>query len=190
MRTTDRIIFPVKELVAIGKVQSVGRDEWLHAIAEVYDEPRPADSKQIASGTYPVTVDYSLSLAKMIKAGKYDWKNDNITAKNFPVKGEGKQAVVPELVHLNRFASTDEVLAHMEANNLRPATLPELLAFGEKYPDVQREFPIVALGSSWVSPDGGRGVTCLWGGGGGRRLDLIWCEVGWGDSCRFLVVRK
>ncbi|MBU1179975.1 hypothetical protein KJ885_03455 [Patescibacteria group bacterium] len=40
MRTTDTMSFSVKEIIAMGKAKSVGKDEWLHAIAEVYDEPQ------------------------------------------------------------------------------------------------------------------------------------------------------
>lgn len=39
MRTTDTVSFSVKELVAKGRAQSVGKEEWLHAVAEIYGEP-------------------------------------------------------------------------------------------------------------------------------------------------------
>ena len=39
MRTTDMRSFSVEELVVIGKAKGVGRDEWLQAVAKVYDEP-------------------------------------------------------------------------------------------------------------------------------------------------------
>lgn len=35
--------------------------------------------------TYPISVNYTRTLADMIKAGKYDWVNNKITEKNFPI---------------------------------------------------------------------------------------------------------
>ncbi len=40
MRTTDTMSFSLKKIVAEGKAQSVGREEWLHAVAEIYDEDK------------------------------------------------------------------------------------------------------------------------------------------------------
>ena len=139
---------------------------------------------------YPVTVDYSKTLAEMISAGHYNGGNDEITAENFPFDGEGTVEVEVQLVHLNRVASTDEVLAHLEVNGLRPATLAELLAFGAANPDVQREFSVVALGSSWVSRLGARNVPYLYRRGAKRNLSLYGHGDQWNEICRFLAVRK
>ena len=143
--------------------------------------------------TFSVEVNYSQTLAEMIAAGKYDRKNDDINEKYFPIPkipaGPVKVALNLELVHFNRFISSDEVIAELKKRGLLPATLPELLAFGVAYPEKQREFPIVALGS--VRQDWhGRSVPCLWGLSGGRHLDLLYFEVGWHDFYRFLAVRE
>jgi hypothetical protein len=139
--------------------------------------------------SYPVTIDYRASLAAMIKAGRYDWANPNITDKHFPVT-PGDTDVVIELVHLNRDASSDDVLAELERRGLRPATLPELLAFGATYPEQQREFPIVALGSVWQLWDGGRLVPYPWGDSLERDLNLNWFDRWWSARCRWAAVRK
>ena len=94
-----------------------------------------------------------------------------------------------EYVHMDRDASTDEVLAEMDRKGLRPALYEELLGFAEKYPDEQLKFPIVALGSGTFVV-GGRRVACLWRGDFGRYLDLFWFAGGWHDDYRFLAVRK
>ena len=73
---------------------------------------------------------------------------------------------------------------------LRPANLPELLAFGAKYPKKQREFPIVALGSVWRYWCGSRSVACLWSVGSLRFLFLYWLEFGGDAIYRFAAVRK
>ena len=140
---------------------------------------------------YRLVVDYAQSLAQMIAAGRYDYANSDITSGNFPTTAnDGKQEVVVELAHFGRDMESDAVLKKFEARGLRAATLPELLAFGATYPEKQREFPIVALGSVWQGRGGGRDVPCLDGGGSGRELDLDWDGHRWFGSCRFAAVRK
>jgi hypothetical protein len=106
-------------------------------------------------------------------------------------KGASKEnrEVAFECVHLNRDASTDEVLAEMDRKGLRPALFEELLGFAEKYPDEQRKYHIVALGSE-TRVDGRRYVACLWSDGGGRSLRLFWVGRDWDGRDRFLAVRK
>ncbi len=139
--------------------------------------------------TYLVTVNYDLSLAEMIKVGKYDSVNSGITKKHFPVNGEGTNEVVTELVHFNRFIGSDEVIRELDKRGFRPATIEELLAFGAKYPEMQIQFPIVALGSLWRHL-GHRDVPYLWGASRGHDLNLDWFENGWEGHYRFLAVRK
>lgn len=139
----------------------------------------------------PVVVDYDLSLADMIATGIYDWTNSDITAEHFPFIGEGKAEMAIELVHFGRIIEDgDECLRELDKMGLRAATLPELLAFGAKYPDMQRRFPVVALGSIWQRRDGDRNVPALWERDRGRRLDLRWFEHRWREHCRFAAVRK
>ena len=140
--------------------------------------------------TYPVMIDYADTFEQRLASGRYDWKNDDINKKNFPVKGDGTVERALELAHYGKNMSTDAVLAAIDATGYRPATIEELLAFGAKYPDLQREFPIVALGSVWRGWGGNRGVACLYGGDAGRGLHLDWLESDWSEHYRFLVVRK
>lgn len=147
----------------------------------------------IIQQTYKVIVDYGLSLAEMIKAGKYGWFNDDITAKNFTLEGSGQHEAELVLVHLNRDATTKEVREYLDEQGLAPAKIEHLLAFGAAYPELQREFPIAALGSSFVRGLGGRSCPCLCCRGvGGRGLDLTWHDGDspWGGGWRFLALRK
>lgn len=155
---------------------------------------------------FPVPIDYGKSLVDMIVAGRYDWKNNNITAEHFPIERpklssdgpyrtpgvNGTADVKLRLVHLGRDAKTKEVEEHLEAIGLLPAKIEHLLAFGAKFPDKQREFPIVALGSVWVRSVGRRLMPFLGGGGSERVLYLHWSDptYGWVDDCRFLAVSK
>jgi hypothetical protein len=72
--------------------------------------------------------------------------------------------------------------------------IEHLLAFGAKYPDEQRKYPIIALGS-FCSVYGNRVVPELWRDGrqgytDRRNLNLSHWYCEWHESCRFLVVRK
>ena len=142
------------------------------------------------AGIYSVAVEFDKTVEEMVVAGNYDWKNDDINSKNFSVKGEGVVNVNLELVHLDKGVSSEDALTHLEENGMRPPTIEELLVFGSSYPEIQREFPVICLGSSWVNPGGGRRVPYLSGSGSRRSLDLSWFDVGWGEYCRFLAVRK
>jgi len=148
------------------------------------------DAKQVAENCYRVVVDYGQTLQQMIANGRYDCANSDINADNFPISGNGKENVVIELVHFGQDMGSEAVLKEFEARGLRAATLPKLLAFGVTYPEKQREFPIVALGSVWQSRSGCRYVPYLRRRSDERRLSLCWVGGRWFGSCRFAVVRK
>lgn len=134
-------------------------------------------------------VDYGMTLEQMIAAGNYDWKNDDITAKRFPLSGTGKVAFEPKLFHFDRDISSENAIKEMEKDGFRPAKIEELLAYGAILPEEQRKYPIVALGS--VAKIGGiRHVACLGRNGSRRRLSLSWFGLDWDGDYRFLGVRK
>ncbi len=139
-----------------------------------------------------VTVDYSKTLDEMIAAGSYDSTNSDINTVHFPVKGKGAVPINLEIVHFNNAElRTSEVEDRLDRMAYRTATLPELLAFGAKHPELRRQFSIIALGSSWFDDDV-RHVPYLDEHGGERKLSLIWTISGsrWSGHYRFLVVRK
>jgi hypothetical protein len=140
--------------------------------------------------TYPVTIDYRKPLDEMVKAGKYDYANPDITAKHFPIQGDGEVAVELVFVHFDRYIESDDAVAELNRLGLEPARLEHACAFGKKYPDVQRQFPIVFLGSVWSGADGRRRVPCLGYWSGGRELGLGDWGGGWGRDYRFAAVRK
>ena len=166
--------------------------------------------KTMDSDTYSIIVDWSRTLAEMIAAGRFDWKNDNIDEENFPLvrpsagptgpdlgpyrtaASNGQSETRVELTHYGKLMTTKQIKTDLDRRGLRPATLAELLALGEKYPDLQRKFQIVALGSAWVGPLGAPYVPFLYGGSGRRELSLGWAGPAreWSDHYRFLAVRK
>ncbi len=145
-----------------------------------------------ATDSYPVAVPYkgNATIKELLAAGKYDWTNDDITDAHFPQEREGDESMNIELVHLNRNLSTKKALAKLDKQGMRPANAAELLAFGAKYPQMQRRFPIVALGQQWRRRVGYDDVVCLYENGDKRFAYLDWIEYGWYVYHRFAAVRK
>lgn len=137
---------------------------------------------------YPVSVDYSSPLLELIGPRDYAYVNPAIS-KDFAMV-HGPLAVTIELAHFDRVIGSRDVLATLVGCDLRPATLPELLAFGRSYPAAPHEFPIIGLGSVWRSDLDRRLVPYLGGGGLGRVLLLGWLRGGWDKRFRFAAVAK
>lgn len=137
-------------------------------------------------------VDYTKTIEQVI-AGNYDWKNNDITTKNFPISTEmiGKKVEVStKLFDFNKDISSEDVISEMDKDGYRPATLMELLVLGCLLSELQRQFPIVALGSVWRDADGDCYVPCLYVDGPEYGLDLPWFGSEWLVNDRFLGVRK
>lgn len=138
---------------------------------------------------FPVKASHK-SLQDAIAAGKYDYANDYITAEHFKLEGEIVVDTELVLYHPDRDIESDDVVKELDQMGLRPATLQELCAFGEKYPDIQREFPVVALGSVCVGSGGDRRVPSLDFWFALRKLCLLYWDGEWSSFCRFLAARK
>lgn len=138
--------------------------------------------------TLTAIIDYGLSLALMIQLGKYDWINSDIDDKRFSITGEGKWEVEYEIIHLDPSISSQDAVAEIKKRGLEPAKIEELLAFGAKYSELQRKFPIVALGSV-AEIEGNRSVACL-GNDAERILNVSDWVGGWNAHCRFLTVKS
>ncbi len=143
-----------------------------------------------AAQQYLIAVNYSLSMKEAIAAGNYDWKNDKITAKNFPTKRIGKTNLEIIFVKFDEVMISEDVLRELNEKGLRAAELPELLAFGAKYPDAAREFPMVALGSVSKESTDIRHVPYLSKDAGGNGIGLLPFGSRWRPACRFATVLK
>lgn len=140
---------------------------------------------------FTVTVNRGRSIEEMVADGKYDFANPNITAVNFPITGTGTCDEEEILVHFDRSIESDDAVREMNQLDLEPSPIEDVLAFGAKYPDVQREFPIVGLGSSWMRPlDGRVCVPVLDCVSDERSLYLDRRAPGWSGHYRFLARRK
>jgi len=156
-------------------------DKFADVIAESARKPRE---------TFPLTVNYDLPVDEAIQAGDYQAVNADITSANFSWSRRGQANVEIFLVRFDQRMSSPDVLRELEAESLRPAELPEFLAFGAAYPDVQRKFSVVGLGSVWRDRKGYKNVPCLYTASEGRYLDLHWWDDGWYSFSRFAALRN
>ncbi len=167
------------------RVANAQGDSLLDKFADVMVE---AASKR--RDTFPVAVNYDLSVEDAIQAGDYQAVHSEITSKNFPSTRKGQAELEIMLVRFDNRMTSEGVVRELDEEGLRAAALPEFLAFGAKYPDVQRKFSVVGLGSVWQDRKGYRNVPCLYTASEGRYLDLHWWDDGWYSYSRFAAIRK
>lgn len=186
-----RRAFEVLQVITTAVFKRGGNDEHIEAILK---NQKLVD--QIADLIVGVTkaakdlvVNHCLSLKDAIDAGTYDWVNSDINESNFPSSEHHEHTYETRLFHFDCDMDSDEVIKKMKEDGFDSADLRTGLAYGEKNPDVQREFPVILLGSV-VRLDGYRCVPCLGGDGSDRGLRLDYCGGWWSRHYRFLGVRK
>lgn len=140
--------------------------------------------------SFEMTVDYSLSFEDALLAGHYDGVGGMAYLKQMYLT-ESKSGKVKDnfaLLAFGREMKTEKVLAFMKKNNLRPATLKELLAFGADAPEEQRAFWVVELAS--FNGDCPAILMSGWGRYAAFRPDMPVTNPGtkWPKGARFLVV--
>lgn len=130
------------------------------------------------------------ALQRLIAVGKYDLVNPVITDKNFLVPENFVLGTDPKIFHFNRGITSEDVIKEMDKEGYCSAMIWDLLDYGAKNLEEQRNFPIIGLGSVGGVSCGGRSIPYLCGGGSERSLLLSLWDGDWGDDCRFLGVRK
>jgi hypothetical protein len=160
-------------------------DGLLEKVADVMTEAARKPGE-----VFPVEVNYDLSVEDAILAGDYQAVNASINGKNFPSTRRGQAKMEIFLIRFELRMTSENVLGELDKQGLRPAELPEFLAFGAQYPEVQRRFSVVGLGSVWRDRKGYRNVPCLFTASEGRYLDLHWWDDGWYSYSRFAAIRK
>ncbi|MFH1162328.1 MAG: hypothetical protein V1696_03610 [Candidatus Jorgensenbacteria bacterium] len=140
--------------------------------------------------TGTLTILANLTFEDRIARGKYDWVNSDITEEHFPTNVTADYEAEQKLFHFNHLIGSEAAIAEMDKEGFHPATLAELLVLGETQPELQKQFPIIALGSLSRHSGSHRFVPALRWFGSGRGLNLHWFERDWGDGDRFLAVRK
>ncbi|MFC1721442.1 hypothetical protein ACFL0Z_00845 [Patescibacteria group bacterium] len=131
-------------------------------------------------------------LAKLIECCNLDHVNSDINEEHFPINKSDFGRFSMYWVHFDEQMYTPDVLGFLEKEGLIPGRLVQLLGLGAFAPNLQREFPIIALGSSWVNPRGSSNVPALgsFGDARARYLRLSWDDYRWYAHCRFLALSK
>lgn len=138
-----------------------------------------------------IVIPEDATIASLKTAGEYDDQSDYakqyITDEHFTVTVTGSRRLC--LAHFNKVVTSQHVEEVAEEMGYTVALVEDLLSVGahSEYRELQRQFPIIALGSSAVV-GGDRYVPYLGRWADGRCLDLGWYGRGWSDVCRFLLV--
>lgn len=150
-------------------------------------------NKLLNGGKLSLAVNYSKKLNEMILPGRYDIVDPRIVAKNFQIKESyGGRLVIltARLFHFKETMYTDEIISQVEQTDYRLAMIPEIMAFGATYPNLQRGVSIIALGQ----PAGINGSYFVPGltksGNQARMLKLYSFQGVWPPICHFLAVKE
>lgn len=132
----------------------------------------------------------SCTTEELVRAGHYDWVNDYITSRNFPIRSHESDEAEIVLFEFDHDPTSEEVLAVAEKHGLVRPTYEDALRFGKQHPEEQRKGPIVFLHEPWLSPHDHRLVVVLDGNASFRSLDLDLFDDGWRRRYRFAFLRK
>ena len=125
----------------------------------------------------------------LVASGRYDDIDSAITEKNFPI-------VIPDDLediegHLLNFGSIkiQDAATRLRKEGFQPATFTLLLLFNSLYPNPQRYYRTIALGSLTTLPGGMHAVQLDWRDGVHRDLTLTWVGASCESDCAFLAVK-
>ncbi len=130
---------------------------------------------------------------ELMAAGKYDFVSGGFERSvgmlpRVALGGEGDLEV--KAIGFGSIASTSQALQALSTMKLRPLNIRELLAVGVHFPDLQKMFLMVALGTRFSTSICER-FAFLWGssssGSSSRYLCLNATEFKWPSYARFLV---
>jgi hypothetical protein len=148
-----------------------------------------------------ILVDQSADLKKLIQRCRLDFVHPDIFAhlKQFETGKEGIERVDISIVHFNRPIGLLAVVRELNHLGFRGADFREFLEVGFRYPCLQCQFPLVAVGAGCKNNSGDCGVPYLWYNRQlGDRLLLLNQAAGFQNRiarefqpfCRFVVVSK
>jgi hypothetical protein len=97
--------------------------------------------------TRPISVDYSLSLYRMIGLTGVSWFNPDITPERFVIDVGFPQKKDFGVIRRRDF-TFEEAIFYIKQHSCRPAKFEELLTFAATYPNLKWNPPIIALGTT------------------------------------------
>lgn len=141
---------------------------------------------------YWAEVRYDLSLEELIKNAGFDLPTSPFvkTIKTDKKPEDGKRVHFTLIRPLSDNLNTGDMFRYFNVHGFRRVDLWELLAFAAKYPDVQRNKNIAALGSQWEDSSNGRFFApCLVGDKMSRGICLDFYYAKWPERKWALAVR-
>lgn len=131
-----------------------------------------------------------LTTTALVIAGGYDWVDDSVTDKRFPLLPRDSEWRKIEGVKFDHDPTSEEVLAEFERRGLERPTYKDALYFGVLHPQEQEKHPVVFLHEPVEDLGGDRRVIALFGRPGRRCLGLDLFDHKWSRDCVFAGVRK
>ena len=123
----------------------------LAACSSAEDSRKKADECVVGDlfPAFSLAVDYSRPVEELVSEGGYAEVSNIITSRHFPA-GAGQASLTLVLLTFCEELSTAEVTALIQANDLEPADLWELLSFGAEYPSLELPSgPLIEFASAW-----------------------------------------
>ncbi|MDO8669340.1 MAG: hypothetical protein Q7K65_03540 [Candidatus Buchananbacteria bacterium] len=108
-----------------------------------------AVSDRIRQRLFTIRINYDLTIDQMISLGGYYEIDHDISKITFPIIGSGQMEADLRVFPFDHSVESAEVIAEIKQANCQLAKIEHLLFFGAKYPEVQKQLPISALGSVW-----------------------------------------
>jgi len=143
---------------------------------------------------HPLTlsVDHSKPLRKLVAAGRYTGFSRGLLGAPRPAK-KGRLEYEARVFHFDQIISSAQAKRKIQqADKHRPwkvAPVEQLVALGNLLPHLQRQFPIVALGTVFKKGPVPQ-VACLHHGDGAKRyIVLRWIGDDWCGDFAFLAIR-
>lgn len=137
-------------------------------------------------GIFEVRIAADIPVGSLVAEGKYDYVNPDLPLLS-PAPDVTEKLCV-RFMQVTKKTSYDEALMAIKALGARPATFAELLVFGGRYPEAQKEGLIAALGTKWWGIRGGESLAYLGADARGRFVDVTLAKSGFDVGWRLLMV--
>src|SRR3989338_5208567 len=128
--------------------------------------------------------------SELIRRGKYDWVNDQITDERFPIFEHATATRKIEFVEYDHDPTSEEVLKDFTSRGLKRPTYEDGFYFGIQHKEEQRKHLIVFLHEPVQGSYGRLRVLVLDGYSGRRGLGLGWFDSRWDRGYVFAGVRE
>ncbi|KKW43171.1 MAG: hypothetical protein UY93_C0004G0023 [Parcubacteria group bacterium GW2011_GWA1_56_13] len=166
---------------------------YLYLCRPVRGSHKGTEMERNMPDTWHLWVDYEQSLQMMLMAGHYDLKFGDFPPRLFPLEGKGRVEFEARYFSFEGRMSTQSVVEWIAHGNgigfWSPARVEHLFSHGAAFPNEQRKFSIVGLGSI-VNTNSKNYAPVLHGSSFERVVALGWCDNDWPADIRFLAVRR